>query len=565
MDVFNRLITQLNDLFKSMSPGARITAGLLLVAVVVSIGYLFNAQTSGAEAYLLNGQSFTADDMSRMEGAFGKAGLSDYTVEGSRIKIAKSRQAAFLGALADAGAMPAHFGSYLTTAASNSGPFTSRDQREEIIKVAKQNELALVIRSMNGVENASVQYDSMKTPGFNKAPTTTASVGVKMSGQLPLTDAQVMMIRSLVASSIAGLPPDNVTIADLNGGRTYSAKSGPGGNAMDDAYLSRVREYQNLFENKIRDQLAGIPGVLVTAHVDLDREILKRVTEHKVEQKPVTIVEKTVENSSNSTAGGGPGGRVGLQAQQPNSPGALPNGGSGSSHKEDTISTVERTSAPSHGQTTTEIAGLTPKKVSVSIGIPSDYFEKVWAMRNPTPVGQEAKKPDQAALTAIQDEEVKRIRETVKNLIPTPTEAPPGFDLNQLISVTSSPRVSQPEPVGPSLMNNVLDWLAASWSSVAMIGLALMALMMLRSFVSAVPAAPELPSVMSTTIAEEEQKKADEAAAVGGEAKDGKSKLRSLQRKVGTGPSLREELVDMVREDPEAAANILRGWIGSTS
>ena len=100
MDVFNKLLAQLSDLFKTMSPGARLTAGLLLVAVVVSIGYLFNAQTGGADAYLLNGQSFTADEMSAMEGAFGKAGLSDYTMDGSRIRISKSRQAAFLGALA---------------------------------------------------------------------------------------------------------------------------------------------------------------------------------------------------------------------------------------------------------------------------------------------------------------------------------------------------------------------------------------------------------------------------------------------------------------------------------
>ena len=44
----------------------------------------------------------------------GKAGLSDYTVDGSRIRISKSRQAAFLGALADQGAMPSRFGDHLT-------------------------------------------------------------------------------------------------------------------------------------------------------------------------------------------------------------------------------------------------------------------------------------------------------------------------------------------------------------------------------------------------------------------------------------------------------------------
>ena len=36
-----------------------------------------------------------------------------------------------------------------------------------------------------------------------------------------------------------------------------------------------------------------------------------------------------------------------------------------------------------------------------------------------------------------------------------------------------------------------------------------------------------------------------------------------FKRRLGTGPSLRDELVDMVREDPDAAASILRGWIGN--
>ena len=41
MDFLNKAIAQLSDLFRSMTPGARITAGLLLAVVVVSMGYLF--------------------------------------------------------------------------------------------------------------------------------------------------------------------------------------------------------------------------------------------------------------------------------------------------------------------------------------------------------------------------------------------------------------------------------------------------------------------------------------------------------------------------------------------
>ncbi len=563
----NRLVAQLNDLFKSMSPGARITAGLLLVAVVVSLGYLFNVQSAGADAYLLNGQSFTSDEMSTMEAAFGKAGLSDYTIDGGRIRISKSRQAAYLAALADDGALPARFGDYMTAAADASNPLIGRTERDAMMKIAKQNELQLVLRSMQGIETAAVHYDTQKSPGFGRPAVTTASVSVKTRGSQPLPESQVPMIRSLVAAAIAGLQPDSVTVIDLKGGRAYAAGTSSGiGSALDDPYLSRMREYQHLTEAKIRDALSHVPGVTVTANVELDRELKKSIEERKVDPKTSTpTMTKTEEDTATQVGGnGGAGGRTGLAAQQPNAPATL--AGSGSSSQSDTSKTKNETYfAPSFGQTSTQLAGLTPKRTTVAVAIPSDYFEQVWFQRNPTPAGQDPKKPDPADLTQIQTEETKKIRDHVANLIPTPTDAVGApVDPTSLVTVTTFSRISLPEIAGPSLVDTALQWLSQSWSTLAMIVLALVALMMLRSFVAAVPNAPEMPNVMSATMSNDEEDERSTAAA--GNAKEAaKAKPRSLQRKIGTGPSLREELIDMVREDPEAAANVLRGWIGNAT
>jgi flagellar M-ring protein FliF len=38
-----------------------------------------------------------------------------------------------------------------------------------------------------------------------------------------------------------------------------------------------------------------------------------------------------------------------------------------------------------------------------------------------------------------------------------------------------------------------------------------------------------------------------------------------LKRRLKSGPSLREQLGELVREDPDTAAAILRNWIGSTT
>lgn len=126
MDFFNQAMAQVAELFRSMTPAARITSGLLLAVLVVSLAYLFNHQISGGDSYLLGGQSFTSAEMSAMEAAFGKAGLSDYSVEGSRVKVPAGRKSVYLAALADSGALPANFGDFLNAAISKVGPFTTR-------------------------------------------------------------------------------------------------------------------------------------------------------------------------------------------------------------------------------------------------------------------------------------------------------------------------------------------------------------------------------------------------------------------------------------------------------
>ena len=46
----------------------------------------------------------------------------------------------------------------------------------------------------------------------------------------------------------------------------------------------------------------------------------------------------------------------------------------------------------------------------------------------------------------------------------------------------------------------------------------------------------------------------------------GEQSARSrLKRRGVHGPSLRDELADIVKEDPDAAVNILRTWIGNAS
>jgi flagellar M-ring protein FliF len=560
MDVLNKALAQLGELFRSMSPGARMTAGLLLAVVVVSLAYLFNHQISAGDNYLLGGQAFSAHELPAMEAAFGKANLSGYSIDGNRVRIPAGQQAAYMGALADNGALPAHFGDFLTEATMKVSPFTSRPQQEEMIKIAKQKELALVIRSMQGIENAAVHYDTQKKPGFQKGAVTTASVSVKPQGTRTLDESQVPMIRHLVAGAIAGLSPESVTVVDLNG-RTYSAGNrGDGiGSALEDPYLARMKSYQTTYESQIMNALSYVPGITVTANVVLTKELRHREEKDTYDPKQTAIVnsrEETTNSTSKSSSSGG--GRPGLEAQGSSNQSARLTGGGGGGGPE---STEERTSnevqsVTSRDRQQTDFAGMTPERVTVSIGVPSTYFENIWRQRNPTTPGQPAPQMDKQALEQIQRDESDKIRASVSQIIPLPT---PATDPASLVTVTTFSHVQPAELPAPPMTQQAFA-LVDSYGSTAGIGLLVVfSLLMLRSMLRQQPApgGPEATPAESTIrLAQTEEPEPSASAS--------KPKNR-LKRHLGSGPSLRDELAEIVREDPDAAASILRGWIGNAS
>jgi flagellar M-ring protein FliF len=554
MDFLNKALAQLNDLFRSMTPGARITAGLLLAVVVISLAYLFNHQISGSDSYLLGGQSFSAAELPAMEAAFGKANLSGYEVVGSRIRVPRGQQAVYMAALTSADALPKNFHDTLTSAVSGMGPFTSTAQQQELIKNAKQKELALIIRNMQGIENAAVHYDTQKKTGLRSGAVTTASVSVKPLGGRALDDNLVPMIRHLVSGAIAGLTPENVTVVDLNG-RTYSGANG-GGSVFDDPYLARVKANKDLYEASIQNALAYVPGVSVTVNVELEKELRRTQDKYTYDPKgsvPRRLVEETSNNASKSPASGG---RPGLETQGPNTPVRLSSAGGPESTEERTSTTTENVN--SHDHTQIDTAGLTPKRVTAAVGIPSNYYEKIWRERNPTAAGETPKTPDQAALEQIQREETEKIRAHVLSIIPQPIGVTESAA--QLVTVTTFAHVAAAEVPTLAMTDQALSWLSSSWSTLGMIGLVFFSLLTLRSMVrTAGAAAAEQPAASPIAAAVEAAEPEEEEASA-------EAKPKRLKRRLaGTGPTLRDELADIVREDPDAAANILRGWIGNAS
>src|SRR4029078_4322225 len=216
-------------------------------------------------------------------------------------------------------------------------------------------------------------------------------------------------------------------------------------------------------------------------------------------------------------------------------------------------------SIPGYETNIVELARLTPRKVTASIDIPASYYIEVWKKRNPQPVDKPAKQPEQADLATIETETKQRLKETVRNLLP---DVDKGTDPYPHIVVETYTDTQKSAAAPPSLAATAGSWLADNWQTLAMVGVGLASLFMLRGMIRSpggmpAAAATEIatgdPAAPNLTI---HQPPADEEPEP---VRALKSHFRS------TGPDLKSELHKIVKENPDAAANILRSWIGEAA
>jgi flagellar M-ring protein FliF len=552
MDFLNQAYAQVVDLFRSMTPGARLTAGLLFVVVVVSLGYLFTHE-SVPSSDLMHGVPVSASQLPAMESAFGKAKLSGYKIDGTRILVPRGQEAVYMAALAEGKALPVDFSNVMDEELNNSNgfgnAFVSAKDKEQRRKGFIEKKLSLAVSAMPDVEGATVIYDTDIKPGFSREKIITASVFVKPKGSTQLDAEKVSKIRYFVAGAIAGLKPEGVTVSDLNG-RTWYGNPENGGGADDNIYVSTKRTYEQDLRAKILNALSFIPNVTVEPTVTLDNKKNSRTREVKNDPKTVPVRESTT-STTRSQDSAGPAGRPGIASQQPNTAQTLTTN-SGGSREEEEQSKNEILSVTSGSVIETETVGLTPKLAKVSVGIPVSYFKKVWQERNLPKEGEEQKVPDQVALDQVRTEESAKIQKHVAQLLP-PAEG--VTDPTELVTVTTFQEIPGKEIPAPSTAQSAVAWLGEYWNVLGMIGVALISLMMLRSLVRSAPSMPEtrsMPKIVNMATQEEAGPEPTAANA-------------PRLKRFTSGPSLRDELSEMVKEDPDMAANILRGWITNAS
>ena len=566
MGFFNQSLTQVRDVFASMTPAARITSALLAGVIGVSLAYLFQGYAGSPDEYLFGGEFLSASEADRVEQAFAAAGLAGHERDGGRIRVPKAQKAAYLAAVADAGALPANFNQVMEQSL-DLGPFVDRDTKRQRLKAAREQQLSMIVSMMAGVEDAKVMYDVREARGFGKEEVT-ATVSVLPAAGQSLDAHKSKMIRSAVASAVAGLSPGDVTILNLGDGTSYDEGGAYAADSFEERYFQTRIAYEDKLRNDLERFLRYIPGVQVTVSAELDDTLAAESRSTRSESDPVPVHESTTTESTTSTQLEDKG-RPGLVAQGPNRQNPE-EAVAKNEHKVENQQADTENFIP-FNEEKRQLAGLVPKKVKAAIAIPTDYLVRVW--RDVTPDAAANAKPTKEDLDRISGEVTDKIKNTITPLFPKEL----GDNPYPNIAVTFFQSLT-PDPVEkPSMLSHGLVWASQNSGALIMAGLALAALMMLRSLIKSIPPA-ETSIVLAPRLAADTAPSVATAAAAGRGRDDGGSGAperpargsspageRSRPKlKLKRGASLKDDLADIVRDDPDSAAAILRSWIGQT-
>ncbi|HNY66465.1 MAG TPA: flagellar basal-body MS-ring/collar protein FliF [Deltaproteobacteria bacterium] len=290
---------------------------------------------------------------------------------------------------------------------------------------ALQNELANTIMSLEQVDYARVHIALPKESVFveDEKPAK-ASIVIKPKAGQTIPAGQVQGIVYLVAKSVRGLDPEDISIVDVRGKVLYEGKKDSPAISLANNYLDVKRSMESALQSHAQDLLEKIlgPGTsVVKVSADVDMDMVKNV-EDNYDPEIHVVRSEELKNASMGGAGAAAG-LAGTQSNLPTGrggPNALPESGG---NNQNTVvrnyeigrNQVERVKSP--GKVT---------RLTVSVVVDGTYKDD----------GKGGK-----AFVARSADELKRIEDAVKQSVGFSADREDQFSISCMPFAQESPEV----------------------------------------------------------------------------------------------------------------------------
>ncbi len=352
---------RLRDTVSGFSPGQKVVAVAAIAAIV--IGGFFFSRWAGTPTLAPLYTDLSSEDASAIVEKLNEAGIS-YELGGNGNSISVPQEDVYTQRLAMSGAGLPAGDSTGYAALDQSGLTTSEFQQHAQYHRALEAELGRTIEAINGIETAVVHIAApTKSVFVTEEEKTTAGVLIETKTGAKISGAQVKSIVHMVASSVEGLSPEEISVTDQTGA-VLAAPGEDGTIAGGNSEREQATiAYQDRVNSSVEQMLAKVVGagnavVKVTADLDFDRS--NKTTDSFID--PLTLPPIAETTREEDMTGGSPavGGVLGPE----NNEGGTPVAGPGSTYK-----STEKTTNNALGKVSeqTKTAPGAVRKLSVAV------------------------------------------------------------------------------------------------------------------------------------------------------------------------------------------------------
>jgi len=356
-------VRRVTDGFKSFTPGQKAVTVFAIIALVIG-GYFF-ARWASTPTYSILFNNLSTKDASAIVDSLQKSG-STYQLanNGQTILVPQDQVNALRLQLSGEGLPGDSDTGYALL--DQQGITTSDFMQHTNYQRALEGELANTIKSIDGVEAATVHLVMPQKDVFaDEQDKTTASVLVQSSPSKPLSGQQVQAIVHLVASSVEGLDPTQVTVAGADGKILSTGGGAAVASGADSGGDSETVAYQNRLNTSLQNMLDSVVGpghAVVTTTAQLDFDTTETKTKTYTADPSLPALSESISREAYNGNGTGTGGVLGPDnIQVPN--GVSSSSGTGqyensSTTRNNTLNSVEETRKAAPGAV---------KKLSVAV------------------------------------------------------------------------------------------------------------------------------------------------------------------------------------------------------
>lgn len=314
---------RVRELLGQMSTGMQVIAAAVLVAAIASV--LFFATRSEPTRMEVAFTGLVTEDAAQIADILRDNGVEyDVSSDGSTIRV-PSDQVADARLMAASNGLPEGGTVGFELFDNTSFGITNFQQRVNFQR-ALEGELARTINRLDPVQSSRVMIAMPEETVFiDDQKPTTASAVLRLKPGRSLPPDELRGISHLIAGSVEGLDPSDITIVSTDGAMLWDGEAVEQNamNGMDDQFTAQ-RSYEASLESSIQDIVERVVGpggssVTVSAVMDWDQRTVENETFSPDGLEPqIRSQQETLRSSSSSTdgAGGVPGADANIGTDQ---------------------------------------------------------------------------------------------------------------------------------------------------------------------------------------------------------------------------------------------------------